>query len=36
MKKVRKAVFVYGRDLQSLNTRCAGLACDEDGLGVNT
>jgi hypothetical protein len=32
MKKVRKAVFVYGRDLRSLNIGCAELACNEDGF----
>jgi|GEM_PF-6897701 len=33
MKKIRKAVFVYGRDLMSLNIGCAELAYNEDGLG---
>jgi hypothetical protein len=32
MKKITKAVFVYGRSLCSLNAHCAGLACDEHGF----
>lgn len=33
MKKVRKAVFGFGRSCkQLLNAGCAGLACAEHGL----
>jgi hypothetical protein len=33
MKKVRKAVFGFGRSADAaLNTGCAGLACAEDSF----